>query len=49
MLCGFINISKQNYRAEIGYELHRGFWNKGIATLKLLEKHNFVREGLLRK
>lgn len=29
---GFHNISKENNRAEIGYELHPDFWGKGIAT-----------------
>lgn len=30
--CGFHNISKENNRAEIGYELDPNFWDKGIAT-----------------
>lgn len=30
--CGFLNISKANMRAEIGYELHREFWGKGLMS-----------------
>ncbi|WP_158960480.1 GNAT family N-acetyltransferase [Myroides fluvii] len=30
--CGFHNFSNENARAEIGYELHPDFWQKGIMT-----------------
>jgi [ribosomal protein S5]-alanine N-acetyltransferase len=29
---GFWRISKEHYRAEIGYMLHPDYWNKGIVT-----------------
>lgn len=77
--CGFLNISKENFRGEIGYELHQNFWGKGIMgealnqiikygfeemgfnriealiepennnSIKLIEKLNFMKEGLLRQ
>lgn len=73
------NISKENYRAEIGFELHPHFQGKGlmheavtsiieygfknmklhsiegnvdpenIASIKLLEKNNFIREAYFRE
>ncbi len=76
--CGFLNMSPQNYRTEVGYELSKQYWGKGIAgealdavlsygfesmnlqriqalieppnvaSIRLVEKHGFVREGLLR-
>lgn len=39
--CGFLNIKKPHYRAEIGYELHPDFWSKGIATEALLAVVDF--------
>lgn len=30
--CGFHNFSKTNNKAEIGYDLNRDYWNKGIMT-----------------
>ncbi|WP_413513157.1 GNAT family N-acetyltransferase [Myroides odoratus] len=30
--CGFHNFSIENSRAEIGYELHPDFWQKGLMT-----------------
>lgn len=30
--CGFLNISKSNLRAEIGYELNKKYWRKGIMS-----------------
>lgn len=30
--CGFHNFSTENFRAEIGYELHPDYWNQGIMT-----------------
>ncbi|AMX01039.1 GNAT family N-acetyltransferase [Rummeliibacillus stabekisii] len=30
--CGFLNRATQHYRAEIGYELSKEYWGKGIAS-----------------
>ena len=30
--CGFHNTAVQHYRSEIGFELSRDYWKKGIAT-----------------
>ncbi|MCY7541071.1 GNAT family N-acetyltransferase [Bacillus pumilus] len=30
--CGFLNLEKQHYRTEIGYELHHDHWRKGIMS-----------------
>lgn len=76
--CGFLNRMAKHYRAEVGFELSRDFWGKGIASealegvisygfkhlqleriealidpanmasQKLVEKHGFLKEGLLR-
>ncbi|KIL53071.1 GNAT family N-acetyltransferase [Jeotgalibacillus campisalis] len=76
--CGFLNIAHSHSRAEIGFEVHKEYWGKGvagealqavlgygfdqlgferiqaliepenIASQKLVEKHGFKREGLLR-
>ncbi|MGD6794988.1 GNAT family N-acetyltransferase [Metabacillus indicus] len=76
--CGFLNRKPNHFRAEIGYELSREYWGKGIAaealkaiisygfdhlnleriealiepsnapSIKLAERHGFIREGLLR-
>ena len=75
---GYRTISKENYRAEIGYMLHHDYHGKGIigraleaavrygfevmklhsivavvdaentASLKLLEKNKFIKEGYFR-
>lgn len=77
--CGFLEMVAQHYRSDIGYELSKEYWGKGIASealaavinygfmemklqriqalieppnirsQKLVEKHGFVKEGLLRK
>lgn len=41
--CGFMNISKPNMRAEIGYELNKNYWGKGIASeaLAAIIKYGF--------
>lgn len=41
--CGFHNLSAENNRAEIGYELHPDFWRKGLMTEAVLAmlKHGF--------
>ena len=76
--CGFLNWVARHYRSEIGFELSKDYWGKGIASealkaviqygfeemnlqriealieppnipsQKLVEKHGFIREGLLR-
>ncbi|SDE22720.1 ribosomal-protein-alanine N-acetyltransferase [Bhargavaea beijingensis] len=76
--CGFHNREPKHFRAEIGYELSREYWGKGIASealqavvrygfshlgleriealiepgntasLRLVEKNGFLKEGLLR-
>ncbi|HWO74634.1 MAG TPA: GNAT family protein [Bacillus sp. (in: firmicutes)] len=76
--CGFLKVVSQHYRSEIGFELSREYWGKGIASeafeaiirygfeemnlqriealieppnipsQKLVERHGFIREGLLR-
>ena len=30
--CGFLNRSTKNYRAEVGFELSKEYWGKGIAS-----------------
>lgn len=30
--CGFHNFATEHFRAEIGYELHPDFWQKGLMT-----------------
>ncbi|ASN05262.1 GNAT family N-acetyltransferase [Virgibacillus necropolis] len=30
--CGFLNIHTKHYRAEVGYELSKDYWGKGIAS-----------------
>ncbi|MCM3759009.1 GNAT family N-acetyltransferase [Sporosarcina aquimarina] len=76
--CGFLNRQPKHFRTEIGYELSKEYWGKGIASealeavvkygfqhlqleriealiepanvasLKLLTKNGFEKEGLLR-
>ncbi|MFC4408982.1 GNAT family N-acetyltransferase [Chungangia koreensis] len=76
---GFHRYVHQHHRVEIGFELSKAYWGKGIAgealsailtygfetfpiqriealiepenlaSQKLVEKHGFIREGLLRK
>lgn len=76
--CGFLNMQPRHSKAEIGYELSKVYWGKGIASevveavitygfqhfeleriealvepansasLKLLDKKGFKKEGLLR-
>ncbi len=29
--CGFLNMAAKHYRAEIGFELSKDYWGKGIA------------------
>ncbi|MEK4916126.1 GNAT family N-acetyltransferase [Bacillus sp. FSL E2-8887] len=30
--CGFLNMLTKHYRAEVGYELSKDYWGKGIAS-----------------
>ncbi len=30
--CGFLNMLSKHYRAEVGYELSKDYWGKGIAS-----------------
>lgn len=30
--CGFLNMLPKHYRAEVGYELSKDYWGKGIAS-----------------
>ncbi|WP_430786588.1 GNAT family N-acetyltransferase [Virgibacillus flavescens] len=76
--CGFLNMHSKHYRTEVGFELSKEHWGKGIAgealeavirfgfqhfqleriealiepdnlpSYKLVERHGFIREGLLR-
>ncbi len=41
--CGFHNLSTENNRAEIGYELHPDFWRKGLMSeaVGAMLKHGF--------
>jgi [ribosomal protein S5]-alanine N-acetyltransferase len=77
--CGFLNLVAQHHRTDVGFELSKEYWGKGIASealeavtkygfeqmnlqriqalieppnrrsQKLVERHGFHREGLLRK
>ncbi|NGZ75100.1 GNAT family N-acetyltransferase [Saccharibacillus alkalitolerans] len=77
--CGFLGIEREHNRMEIGYDLARGHWGKGLmpeavravldfgfgplrankiearvdpdnsASVRLMDKLGFVREGLLRQ
>ncbi|RST77214.1 N-acetyltransferase [Siminovitchia acidinfaciens] len=48
--CGFLNISQSNFRAEIGYELHRSYWRQGIVSeaLEAVIKYGFEEMKLNR-
>ena len=41
--CGFLNLLPKHHRAEIGYELCREYWGKGIASeaLEAVVKYGF--------
>ena len=77
--CGFLEMVDQHHRSDIGFELSKQHWGKGLASealeavvtygfkemnlqriqalieppnipsQKLVEKHGFLKEGLLRK
>ncbi|MGG4491059.1 GNAT family N-acetyltransferase [Metabacillus idriensis] len=41
--CGFLNMSAKHYRAEIGFELSKDYWGKGIAgeALEAVVKYGY--------
>ena len=41
--CGYLNMLPKHYRAEVGYELSKNHWGKGIASeaLKAVVKYGF--------
>ncbi|MDR0139554.1 GNAT family N-acetyltransferase [Metabacillus idriensis] len=41
--CGFLNMAAKHYRAEIGFELSRDYWGKGIAgeALEAVVKYGY--------
>jgi ribosomal-protein-alanine N-acetyltransferase len=45
---GFWRLNKPHFRAEIGYDLHPDFWNKGIMTeaIKLVSNFGFQKMNL---
>lgn len=48
--CGFLNLSNKHHRSEIGFELSREHWGKGLAAeaLQAVIIHGFTRLGLNR-
>jgi [ribosomal protein S5]-alanine N-acetyltransferase len=48
--CGFLNRNPKHYRSEVGYELSREHWGKGIANeaLERVLKFGFEQLGLER-
>ena len=48
--CGFLNMSQSNVRAEIGYELNKNYWRKGIVSeaLSAIIKYGFEEINLNR-
>lgn len=47
---GFMWIQRENASAEVGYSLHRGYWNQGLMTeaLKAVIGHGFYTMNLNR-
>ena len=47
---GFMWIQRDNASAEVGYSLHRGYWNRGIMTeaLQAVLQHGFYTMNLNR-
>ena len=41
--CGFLNMLTKHYRAEVGYELSKDYWGRGIASeaLEVVVKHGY--------
>lgn len=48
--CGFLNLSSKHHRAEIGFELSKEHWGKGIAAeaLQAVMAHGFTQLELNR-
>ncbi|WP_342535976.1 GNAT family protein [Sporosarcina sp. FSL K6-3508] len=48
--CGFLNWIPKHYRSEIGFELSRSFWGKGIANeaLEIVLAYGFKQMNLQR-
>lgn len=48
--CGFLNLSKKHHRAEIGFELSKEHWGKGIASeaLQAVVAYGFTQLDLNR-
>lgn len=48
--CGFHSIEQEHYKAEIGYELHPTYWNKGVMTevISKVIEYGFNELGLNR-
>ena len=48
--CGFLNWDKRHYRTEIGYELHKNYWGKGLASeaLRAVVQYGFEHMRLER-
>lgn len=48
--CGFLNLAKQHYRSEIGFELSKDYWGQGIASeaLEVVIKYGFEKLNLQR-
>lgn len=40
--CGLFSISEESRKAEMGYELNRKYWNRGIMTEALRTVMNFI-------
>ncbi|MFV8828593.1 GNAT family N-acetyltransferase [Alkalihalobacterium sp. APHAB7] len=48
--CGFLNIDSQHYRSEVGFELNKEYWGKGIASeaIEAVIKYGFDHLNLQR-
>ena len=48
--CGFVNISREHSRAEIGYVLHRDYWGRGLVpeAVGAMLRYGFERMDLNR-
>ncbi|OJF97016.1 GNAT family N-acetyltransferase [Alkalibacterium sp. 20] len=48
--CGFLNMSREHHRAEIGFELHKDYWKQGIASeaVEAVIQHGYTNLNLER-
>lgn len=48
--CGFLNMKRQHFRAEIGFELNKEYWSQGIAgeAISAVLQYGFQSLGLER-